>query len=485
MSLGDLDNDADLDLIVSNIGENNVSVLRNFGDGTFANRVNFAAGLWPNGVTVGDWDGDADVDVAVVNRHGDDVSILLNSGDGTFPRDSNFVFSGHNPSSIVVGDLNGDMHPDIAVTDQGNNYVRLLRNTGNGTFVYYYAYSTDLSPAFLAIGDLDGDIDLDLVVANFSGSSVTVLLNNGDGHFSASEFAAGRTPLSVAIGDLDGDLDMDLVVANDYDGEVGIFINQGDGTFAHTLTYSSDGRPASIAICDLDGDLDADVAVSNHYGDTVSLMLNNGDATFVLAEPTYNVGQQPVMVVIRDIDGDLGPDLILANQSGDVSILLNQPCGGHIPSTIVPDTFSVFRGILIGGVLTDVFASDDLYMKFNPGFTVNSAEAPVWLIFNGTLPSDRPVDLEIVMESNAGTPGLTGTLEAWNWSQGTYDVVNVSDANFNNDTVVTVDLSPGISDYAQAGTGAIRTRVGWRKTGFTFNYPWEVRLDQIVWTVTE
>ena len=87
------------------------------------------------------------------------------------------------------------------------------------------------------------------------------------------------------------------------------------------------------------------------------------------------------------------------------------------------------------------------------------------------------------MESNVGTPGLTSTLEAWNWASAAYDVVDVSPASFNNDVVVTVDLSSDISDYVESGTGAVRTRVGWRKTGFAINYPWEVRLDQMVWIV--
>ena len=87
------------------------------------------------------------------------------------------------------------------------------------------------------------------------------------------------------------------------------------------------------------------------------------------------------------------------------------------------------------------------------------------------------------MESQAGTPGLTGTLEAFNWTSGGYDVIDVSAASFNTNTVVSVDLSSGISNYVQAGTGAVRARIGWRQTGFTINFPWEVRLDQFIWTV--
>jgi hypothetical protein len=38
-------------------------------------------------------------------------------------------------------------------------------------------------------------------------------------------------------------------------------------------------------------------------------------------------------------------------------------------------------------------------------------------------------------------------------------------ASFNNETIVAVDLSSGISDYGQAGFEAAGTRVGWRKVG--------------------
>ena len=115
----------------------------------------------------------------------------------------------------------------------------------------------------------------------------------------------------------------------------------------------------------------------------------------------------------------------------------------------------------------------------NPGFTLNSSEAPAWVEFFGTATNA----ISISVESQAGTPGLTGTLEAFNWNSDTYDVIDVSNANFNTDTVVSVDLSSDVSDYVQSGTGAVRSRIGWRRTGFTVVFPWEVRLDQLVWTL--
>ena len=121
-------------------------------------------------------------------------------------------------------------------------------------------------------------------------------------------------------------------------------------------------------------------------------------------------------------------------------------------------------------------------MVFNPGFVVSPSEAPVWLIVDSISPVISTDTLELILESQAGTPGLTATLEAWNWNDSVYEVVDVSPASFASDVVVSVDLTAGLSNYVQAGTGAIRSRVGWRKTGFTIKFPWEVRIDQLIWT---
>ena len=151
-------------------------------------------------------------------------------------------------------------------------------------------------------------------------------------------------------------------------------------------------------------------------------------------------------------------------------------------STIaVPDSVTVFRGILVDGGLADVLAADDSRMALNPGFTINNTEAPVWLIIDGQLSSDQATSLSIVVESQAGTPGLTATVEAWNWAQSSYDEVLEFDESFNNDTVTGINLGGSSTDYIQDGTASVRSRIGWRQTGFTINFPWEVRLDHFFW----
>lgn len=147
------------------------------------------------------------------------------------------------------------------------------------------------------------------------------------------------------------------------------------------------------------------------------------------------------------------------------------------------DIVSVFRGVPVGGELSDAIASDNSYLRINPGFVLNSTEAPAWLIFEADLPTSAPNSLTLELESNANTPGLTATLESWNWNSNAYEVVDVSDTGFNGDESVTLDLTGNISDYVQPGSGAVRARVGWRRTSFTILFPWEVRLDKLIWVV--
>jgi hypothetical protein len=148
---------------------------------------------------------------------------------------------------------------------------------------------------------------------------------------------------------------------------------------------------------------------------------------------------------------------------------------------IVADSYQVFRGFYVSGGLADTFESDDAYLKFNPGIVLFSTDAPVWLIFDGTLPGDSSSLLSVALEASANTPGLTQTVEMFNWQAAAYEVVGSQSTGLN-DTHQLIDVS-GNSDFVEPVTGAVRTRIGWRPSGIVFLFPWTVCIDQVNWFV--
>ncbi len=87
--------------------------------------------------------------------------------------------------------------------------------------------------------------------------------------------------------------------------------------------------------------------------------------------------------------------------------------GGCVP----PASYTVFRGIQTGGTLASFqMAGDGDVATFNPGFTINNQEAPVWLVFDANAPNAT----DISVTSTAGTPGIGVRAECFNWTTGLY-----------------------------------------------------------------
>ncbi len=323
----DLDSDGDNDLAVTNVFSANASVLLNNGDGTFATKVDYAVERLPESIFSADLDGDGDNDLAVANAglypsFIGTVTVLLNNGNGTFARKLNYP-AGINPASVFSADLDGDGDNDLAVANRGafhsglkeyiNSSVSVLLNNGDGTFASKIEYTGGDSPTSVLSDDLDGDGDNDLAVTNQFSYNISVLLNSGNGTFAPKvDYGVGVAPFSLFSADLDGDGDNDLAVTNrGYADQLGntvsVLLNNGDGTFAPHLNYRTGNMPASVFSADLNGDGNNDLGVANSYSSSVSVLLNlsshNIDSTGQVVLVSNSLGFSDEEKAFYEIDG--------------------------------------------------------------------------------------------------------------------------------------------------------------------------------------
>jgi hypothetical protein len=191
------------DLVVSN--GNQVSVLLNNGDGTFAGASNYAtAGTGPTAVAIDDMDGDGALDVVTSDKGSDQISVLKNNGAGILGTAAGHA-AGTRPHHLVVGQIDGVGRKDVVVSNEFTSTVTLLTANGSGGYDAPVPFTVSANPGHLAIGDVDGDVDLDLVVGYFGTGDLTVLKNNGSGALSSQTGPVIGANSGIALLDLNGD----------------------------------------------------------------------------------------------------------------------------------------------------------------------------------------------------------------------------------------------------------------------------------------
>lgn len=342
VATGDVDDDGDVDLYLTNLGGN--VLLQNDGGGRFADvtaRAGVAGGGWSAGAAFADLDADGDLDLFVAryvdwtpgrerqcfsltgvvdfcspkNYDAPSTALLyLNRGDGTFvdaAAAAGITSARGNGLGVLVDDVDGDGRPDVFVANDGTpNHLWL--NRGGGRFVESalargVAIDQDGAPkAGMGVhaGDVDDDGDNDLLVMNLDTESDSYFRNDGAFFVDATNMVGLRvasrrfTRFGVALVDFDNDGRLDLYEAN---GRVGL---QGE-TFA-----------------------------ADPYAEPNLLFRGLAGGRFEEVVPRGGVAAPLVhtsrAAAFGDVDGDGGVDVVVANREAAPYLLRNvAPSRGH------------------------------------------------------------------------------------------------------------------------------------------------------------
>lgn len=236
ISTNDFDFDGKLDIVVANSGSGTISVFKNtsiVGQISFDTPIDITAGS-PWDVKTCDFDSDGMPDIVVTDIGSDTVSVLRNIYNGSsidFAPKINLV-AGNAPYMIAIGDLNQDSKSDIVVTDSISQSISTFENTSiNGTISFSPKLDFNIGtiPHDIALDDMDGDGKLDFVITKSSDNLLSILKNtssNGTISFAQQvNFSTSTLPWDLTIADFNGDHKPDIALVGHDDTKISVFKN--------------------------------------------------------------------------------------------------------------------------------------------------------------------------------------------------------------------------------------------------------------------
>ncbi len=342
-AVADMNGDGSPDLIVatafSTLGssffsQGSIQVLLNDGNGDFrvGDQFDFpnSDAIHPSSISVGDLDNDGDQDIiAYVQRNGGSpLTVLLNNGAGEFVRQVDLPIQGSSrrliSSETKLVDLNNDGFLDIVTSAGGNEQPSELNvYLGADNLRFTSVAGTAVSAYRWEFVDFSGDGLLDLI--STADGTILYAPGIGDGTFGqAINLELDGVIDSIVVGDIVGNGQAEIIASVQGAEPTVARISIIDGILVEIQprTVATIGLYGSLALGDVDGDGDQDLAASGPFG-FVDIFNNDGTGQFSLLQTHRSVlgGDQSGTaraLATADFNGD-GIDDVFA---GDDSFLV-------------------------------------------------------------------------------------------------------------------------------------------------------------------
>ena len=227
-SFGDIDNDGDLDILMTGKGIKGDAchLYRNYGDGYFAEISTGLTGISHGGAYFADLDGDDDLDILLAgssSKQKEPVFQIYRNEDGGFmPTEMDMGGLKHITADFADYDHDGDL--DILMTGKNEHShptTVLLENDGDMSFQKVETGMVNVAHGNASFGDVDhdGDADIFLTGKNAHGKHIVQFYRNDAGNWTSIEMEENLSAHFAANSSLfdynaDGDLDAVYVKAS-------------------------------------------------------------------------------------------------------------------------------------------------------------------------------------------------------------------------------------------------------------------------------
>ncbi len=404
LTVGDIDNDGDLDIIWANGGnfsapgiDQRQDVYINDGTAHFTNEAVQRLG-WSGlarGVELGDIDDDGDLDMIFAQDFNRQPTLWLNDSNGFFSdATSQLPQMTLSSSRAQFGDIDNDGDLDIYITSGTTSrfscgQYRVWVNDGAGNFTDETALRHPIvnlcNNMDCIFGDVDNDFDLDVRTASTGANWSRLLINDGTGAFSFLTTPADSDCYSYDFGDIEGDGDLDLIGANGGPGTTeNLLVNDGLGNYTAANSQISpnpnqDDNDSKFFDYDVDGDLDLIIARLGTGGEKI--YNNNGTGFFTLTAGLIDTPTDSSLdVKVADLDNDGDLDILTAQgESGSyINRIYINTTGARdtvVPRIIdteqLPDTEDTAGPYVVRALILDDMTSDRNF--FDRGVTLSYA----------------------------------------------------------------------------------------------------------------
>lgn len=410
MSGGDFNGDTFEDLVVVRSDDNQTNLYLNDGTGGFllaSAAGTIAAGSGALAVAVGDLNNDQNLDVVISRPSAPEIIVALGDGAGGFAPLSQLSLPGSGTAfNVAIGDANRDGLNDLVVADTGLSRLVIYPGTSTGDFGSVLC-ELDIpgTPGAVTFGDLNGDNFDDMVVSAFTANRYVVVTEvfppspalQGEGGvfactYNSFDILVPAQPSLAKVGDVTGDGINDLVACLGFSASICIAPGNASSTpvVGDQFLLDSTGLPLRPFIGDFDGNGAQDVCALSGLDSRVNMWLSS-DAGRLNGARSYASGlSEASWVEGADFDGD-GDFEVIASSNAETSLSI---LGGQ-------DAL-VIEGSIILGVGVHQLEAGDLDLDGKPDLVVGVAGG-IKILRNTSTPGNYSFDILPVAPTTIGS----------------------------------------------------------------------------------